>query len=205
MSVRASTLACVPKIRAASVADHRAQQRRALVAAARQLLQEGDASAVTFAAVAARTGLARNSVYKYFADRGELLAEVVREATPRWTVRIREEMAEARTPVERVAAYVRAQLILVRDGEHRIAQALAGDRDAAVLREGAAEAHARILEPLITTLAELGDDAPHRTARLLQGLVNAATTALESGDDFDAVTRRAVLLATGAVTALAEA
>ncbi|MFI1290001.1 hypothetical protein ACH4VM_16150 [Streptomyces sp. NPDC020792] len=129
----------------------------------------------------------------------------MREATPRWTVRIREEMAEARTPVERVAAYVCAQLILVRDGEHRIAQALAGDRDAAVLREGATEAHARILEPLITTLAELGDDAPQRTARLLQGLVNAATTALESGDDFDAVTRRAVLFATGAVTALAEA
>ncbi|MEU3344674.1 helix-turn-helix domain-containing protein [Streptomyces sp. NPDC006700] len=195
----------MPKIRAASVADHRAQQRRALVVAARQLLQEGDASAVTFAAVAARTGLARNSVYKYFADRGELLAEVVREATPRWTARIQEEMAGARTPVECVAAHVRAQLILVRDGEHRIARALAGDPDAAALREGAAEAHAQILEPLIAKLAELGDDAPQRTARLLQGLVNAATTALESGDDFDAVTRRAVLLATGAVAALAEA
>lgn len=193
----------VPKIRAASVADHRAQQRAALVAAAREILEEGDAGAVTFAAVAARTGLARNSVYKYFSDRGQLLAEVVREATPRWTARIRTEMANARTPEESVAAYVRAQLLLVRDGEHRIAQALAGDRDAAVLREGAAQAHAQILEPLIAALTDLGDDAPHRTARLLQGFVNAATTAVESGDDFDAVTRRAVRLATGAVTSLA--
>lgn len=193
----------VPKIRAASVADHRAQQRAALVAAAREILEEGDASAVTFSTVAARTGLARNSVYKYFADRGELLAEVVREATPRWTSRIRAEMTGARTPQEAVAAYVRAQLILVRDGEHRIAQALAGDRDAVVLREGAAQAHAQILEPLIAALTDLGDDAPHRTARLLQGFVNAATTAVESGDDFDAVTRHAVRLATGAVASLA--
>ncbi|MFI2644019.1 TetR/AcrR family transcriptional regulator [Streptomyces sp. NPDC018610] len=194
----------MPKIRAASVADHRAQQRAALVAAAGELLREGDASAVTFAAVAARTGLARNSVYKYFADRRELLAEVVRAATPRWTARIRAEMASADTPEDRVAAYVRAQLVLVRDGEHRIAQALAGDRDAAVLREGAAQAHAEILEPLVTALAELGDDAPRRTAQLLQGFVNAATTAVESGDDFTAVTERAVRLTTAAVSALAQ-
>ncbi|MET9144793.1 TetR/AcrR family transcriptional regulator [Streptomyces sp. NPDC057197] len=192
----------MPKIRAASVADHRAQQRSALVAAARELLQEGDAAAVTFAAVAARTGLARNSVYKYFADRRELLAAVVRETAPRWTARIRAEMAHARSPEEQVAAYVRAQLALVRDGEHRIAQALAADRDAAVLREGAAEAHAEILQPLVAALTALGDDAPRVTARLLQGFVNAATTAVEAGDDFEAVTERAVRLATAAVGSL---
>ncbi|MFL4909028.1 TetR/AcrR family transcriptional regulator [Streptomyces sp. MMS24-I2-30] len=193
----------MPKISADTVADHRARQRRALIGTARELLEEGGSASVTFAAVAARTGLARNSVYKYFADRGELLAEVVREATPRWTRRIHEEMAAAPDPVARVAAYVRAQLMLVRDGEHRIAQALTADRDAAVLREAAAEAHQPILEPLITALTGLGDEAPLRTARLLQGLVDAATTALESGDDFDAVTERTVRLVTGAVATVA--
>ncbi|MFB7470694.1 TetR/AcrR family transcriptional regulator [Kitasatospora sp. NPDC056184] len=193
----------MPRISAATVADHRAQQRAALVVAARELLEEGDAGAVTFGAVAARLGLARNSVYKYFADRAELLEAVVREVTPRWTERIHAEMAAAGPdPAGQVAAYVRAQLALVRDGEHRIARALARDRDAAALRRGAAEAHAEILRPLVEALAALGDTDPTRTARLLQGLVNAATELIESGDAYGAVERRTVSLAAGAAAAL---
>lgn len=193
----------VPKISAASVADHRAQQRAALVRAAHELLEEGDAARVTFGAVADRLGLARNSVYKYFGSRQELLEAVVVEAAPRWTAPIRTAMAAAGTPEGRVAAFVSAQLALVRDGEHRVAQALAGDRDAAALRAGAELAHRDILQPLVETLAELGDDAPRRTAALLQGFVNAATKAIESGDDFAAVNERATRLAVAALAGVA--
>ncbi|WP_250305007.1 TetR/AcrR family transcriptional regulator [Streptomyces sp. A 4/2] len=193
----------MPKIHAASVADHRAQQRAALLDAARELLAEGDASKVTFAEVARRTGLARNSVYKYFSDRRELLTEVVRQAAPRWTERIHAALAAAGdSPAERVAAYVTAQLEMVRDGEHRIARASAGAQDAAALREGADAAHRALLDPLVDALRDLGDDAPLRTARLLQGFVNAATTALEAGDDYDAVTDRAVRLVVAALGGL---
>jgi len=194
----------VPKIHAASVADHRAQQRTALLDAARELLAEGDASQVTFATVARRTGLARNSVYKYFTDRRELLDEVVRQAAPRWTGRIRAALAAAGdAPEDRVAAYVTAQLEMVRDGEHRIARAGADAQDAAVLRESADAAHRALLDPLVDTLRDLGDDAPLRTARLLQGLVHAATAALEAGDDYDAVADRAVRMAVAALGGVA--
>ncbi|MFD8599354.1 TetR/AcrR family transcriptional regulator [Kitasatospora sp. NPDC059646] len=193
----------MPKISAATVADHRAQQRRALVAAARALLEsEGDAGAVTFTAVAREAGLARNSVYKYFSDRADLLSAVVRESAPRWTERIAAAMAAADTPEQRVAAYVRAQCELVRDGEHRIARALAGDRDAAALREAAGHAHRELLTPLVAALAELGDDAPEFTAQLIQGLVNAAVTALESGAPYRPTAERAEALAVAALTAL---
>ena len=195
----------MPKIHAASVADHRAQQRAALLDAARELLAEGDAAEVTFAAVARRTGLARNSVYKYFTDRRQLLTEVVREAAPRWTERIQAALAAAGdSPEDRVAAYVTAQLEMVRDGEHRVARASADAQDAAALREGADAAHRALLDPLIGALRELGDDAPLRTARLLQGFVNAATTALESGDDYTAVNARAVALTVAALGALGD-
>ena len=193
----------MPKIHAASVAAHRAQQRAALLDAARELLAEGDASKVTFTEVARRTGLARNSVYKYFTDRRELLTEVVRQAAPRWTERIHAALAAAGdSPEERVAAYVTAQLEMVRDGEHRIARASAEAGDAAALREGADAAHRALLDPLVDALRDLGDDAPLRTARLLQGLVNAATTALEAGDDYAAVADRAVRLAVSALDGL---
>ncbi|MGW1088838.1 TetR/AcrR family transcriptional regulator [Streptomyces sp. NPDC002596] len=189
----------MPKISAATVAEHHAQQRLALVRAARALLEGGDAEAVTFTAVAKATGLARNSVYKYFPGRPELLAAVVEDAMPRWTSAIRAGISAATTPEQKIAAYVTSQLELVRSGEHRIAQALAGVRDAAVVRESAAQAHRELLTPLTGALAELGDDDPRRTAVLLQGIVNAATTAIESGDDAVAVTGRAVRMAVAAV------
>ncbi|MGW1551833.1 TetR/AcrR family transcriptional regulator [Streptomyces sp. NPDC002346] len=189
----------MPKISAATVAEHHAQQRLALVRAARALLEGGDAEAVTFTAVAKATGLARNSVYKYFPGRPELLAAVVEDAMPRWTSAIRAGMSAAATPEQKIAAYVTSQLELVRSGEHRIAQALAGVRDAAVVRESATQAHRELLTPLTGALAELGDDDPRRTAVLLQGIVNAATTAIESGDDAVAVTGRAVRMAVAAV------
>ncbi|GHJ94339.1 TetR family transcriptional regulator [Streptomyces sp. NE5-10] len=193
----------MPKIHAASVADHRSQQRAALLDAAREVLAEGDASKVTFAEVARRTGLARNSVYKYFPDRGHLLTEVVREAAPRWTERILAALAAAGdSPEERVAAHVTAQLEMVRDGEHRVARATADAQDAAALRAGADEAHRALLTPLVDALRELGDDDPLMTARLLQGFVNAATTALEAGAAYDAVTGRTVRLAVAAVRGL---
>ncbi|MGW6563436.1 TetR/AcrR family transcriptional regulator [Streptomyces hydrogenans] len=193
----------MPKIHAASVADHRSQQRAALLDAAREVLAEGDASKVTFAEVARRTGLARNSVYKYFPDRGHLLTEVVREAAPRWTERIRATLAAAGdSPEERVAAHVTAQLEMVRDGEHRVARATADAQDAAALRAGADEAHRALLDPLVDALRELGDDDPLMTARLLQGFVNAATTALEAGAAYDAVADRTVRLAVAALRGL---
>ncbi|WP_327258603.1 MULTISPECIES: TetR/AcrR family transcriptional regulator [unclassified Streptomyces] len=194
----------MPRIRAATVAEHHAQQRLALVRAARELLEGGDAEAVTFTAVARATGLARNSVYKYFPGRPELLAAVVEDAMPRWTDAIRSRMSAAGTPEEKIAAYVSSQLELVRVGEHRIAQALAGVRDAAVVRESAVRAHRELLTPLIGALTELGEEDPRRTALLLQGIVNAATTAIESGDDDVVMTERAVRMAVAAVTGTAE-
>ncbi|TRV79721.1 TetR/AcrR family transcriptional regulator [Streptomyces sp. 130] len=190
----------MPRISAATVAEHHAQQRLALVRAARELLEGGDAEAVTFAAVARATGLARNSVYKYFPGRPELFAAVVEDALPRWTDAIEAGMAAARTPRERIAAYVSAQLELVRTGEHRIARALAGVRDAKLVRESAGRVHGALLTPLTEALTELGEEDPRRTAVLLQGIVNAATTAIEAGDDCAAVSERAVRMAVRAVT-----
>ncbi|MFD8406275.1 TetR/AcrR family transcriptional regulator [Streptomyces anulatus] len=190
----------MPRISAATVAEHHAQQRLALVRAARELLESGDAGAVTFTAIAKATGLARNSVYKYFPGRPELLAAVVEDAMPRWTDAIRAGMSAASTPEEKIAAYVSSQLDLVRGGEHRIAQALAGVQDAAVVRESAMRAHQELLTPLIGALTDLGEQDPRRTSLLLQGIVNAATTAIENGDDPDAVTELAVGMAVTAIT-----
>ena len=101
------TVVDVPRIAANTVAEHRTRQRAALLRAAEDLLREGGYDALSFGALAARTGLARPSVYKYFVSRDDLVAAVCEEVLPQWLARITETMARARTPRGKLTAYVR--------------------------------------------------------------------------------------------------
>ncbi|MGO2741676.1 MAG: TetR family transcriptional regulator, partial [Cellulosimicrobium funkei] len=94
----------MPKIAAPTVAEHRAAQLRTLLDAARDLIRE-DGSGLTLAAVAARAGLARSSVYQYFRSREELLDAVVADVVPRWSARITAAVATAASPEDAIVAY----------------------------------------------------------------------------------------------------
>lgn len=64
----------MPKIAADTVAEHIAQQEAAVIAAATRLFAERGVSQVSLATIAAEVGLARNSLYRYFPDKGHILA-----------------------------------------------------------------------------------------------------------------------------------
>lgn len=63
----------VPKIKAATIEEHRAATIDQLLDAFGALVLEGGYEAVSFADVAARSGLARTAVYNYFPDRETML------------------------------------------------------------------------------------------------------------------------------------
>ena len=84
----------MPKIQAATVVEHHAAQRAALLDAARALLSEGPTTeAPSLADVAARAGLARSSAYSYFSSREDLLNALAADTFPRWTRYVRDRMA----------------------------------------------------------------------------------------------------------------
>ncbi len=64
----------MPRITAGTVAEHVAQQEAAVVGAAIRLFSERGIDRVTMGDIAAEVGLARNSLYRYFPDKGHLLA-----------------------------------------------------------------------------------------------------------------------------------
>jgi AcrR family transcriptional regulator len=64
----------MPRIAADTVAEHVAQQEAAVVAAAARLFGERGVARVSMADIAAEVGLKRNSLYRYFPDKGHLLA-----------------------------------------------------------------------------------------------------------------------------------
>ena len=110
----------MPRISAATVAEHRAQQEAAILDAARALLAEGRAEVPSLAEVARRTGLARPSIYQYFSSREALLDAVIADMFPRWSAYVTGRMAGESAPGARAMAYVEANLHLVARGDHAI-------------------------------------------------------------------------------------
>lgn len=177
----------MPRIEADSVAEHRANQHDALLDAAEHLLLEDGYEAVNFRVLGERTGIARNSVYRYFTSTDDVVAALCERDMPRWLLEIESAMAAAPDPAGRIEAYVRTQLELVAGGHHRLAEVL----QAAPLGPGArarigalAYAPATVLEE---ELRVAGHPQPDVTAQLAQGLVGAAVRLLHNGRAMDEV------------------
>ncbi|MEV6109797.1 helix-turn-helix domain-containing protein [Streptomyces sp. NPDC051940] len=163
------------------MAEHRNMQRAALLDAARSLLSEGGTEALTFPALAERTGLARSSVYEYFRSRAAVVEELCAVDFPVWAAEVEAAMAAADSPAAKVEAYVRGQLSLVGDRRHRAVVAIsAGELDAGA-REKIRAAHGGLVSMVVDALSELGHGEPRLTAMLLQGVVDAAVRRTELG------------------------
>lgn len=180
----------MPKIQAATVAEHRAAQRRTLLDAARALLAENPAHPPTLADIAARAGLARPSVYQYFASREDLFGAVLEDAFPRWSARVSAEMGQVGGPGEKVLAYARANLELVAEGEHAIARSLAAFASGAEMADRSRVLHEQLGTPLEQALTDLSVADPAVTAQLINAVVNAGSQLIESGAALDATAER---------------
>jgi AcrR family transcriptional regulator len=176
----------MPRISAATVAEHRATQQRALLDAAHELLQE-TSGAPTMADVAARAGLSGPSVYQYFASRQDLLQALVRDVFPRWTERVTGAMADAPSKADRILAYAIANVDLVAEGAHAVGAALAALAPGAELDEQATRMHRQLQEPLIETLTELGVADAESLAEMINSVIHAGTRMLESGQTLEQV------------------
>ena len=184
----------MPKINASTVAEHRAQQREALIAAAIDLLVTEGATAVTPAAVGARAGLARSSVYQYFSSSAELLATITEEAFRRSNQALARAMADAEGPVERVEAFFRESLRLGAEGAHRPAAALMGAGLPPECLERLMQLHLEQVEPFRAAVRQIGAPEPALTADLIAGMLHTALAAVEGGAPLGTVTERTLAL-----------
>jgi AcrR family transcriptional regulator len=180
----------VPRIQAATVAEHNALQRRALLDAARALLAETPEKP-SMGAVGRRAGLARSSVYQYFASADELLAALVAEIFPGWAHQVLSRVEAATGPGERVWAYVEANLDLFASSERAVARALREVVEPHVLRGPMEEFHRRLQVPLRQALADFGEPEPEAMAEHIDSLIMQASRGLGDGDP--AVTRDVAL------------
>ncbi|KAA8885110.1 TetR/AcrR family transcriptional regulator [Nocardia colli] len=189
----------MPKIDAPTVAEHRANQERALLDAAREVLLQHGPQAVSPATVGAAAGLARSSVYKYFRSGDEILFRIVADALLEWGERVRDTVDRAETAEGQVEAYVRTTLALAASGAHRIA--VLGStlpRDEAARRE-LADAHYAVAAPLRTALAALDNPNPELTAELIDGALGRAIERIDAGRDHNEIVPETVAFVRRAV------
>jgi AcrR family transcriptional regulator len=182
----------MPQIDAPTVAEHRAQQREALLDAAEAILLHEGHDALTFGALGKRTGLARNSIYRYFSSRDDLIAALCERDMPRWLEELEAAMAAADGLDGRVRAYVATQLRLVAQGSHRMAQLLGDAPLGPAVRariNALAYRPAALLEP---EFARAGDPEAHIAAQLVQGVVNAGVRLLHGAATLEQVEPRTV-------------
>ncbi|MEU5184058.1 helix-turn-helix domain-containing protein [Streptomyces longwoodensis] len=163
------------------MAEHRSMQRAALLDAARTLLSEGGTDALTFPALAERTGLARSSVYEYFRSRAAVVEELCEVDFPVWAAEVEAAMAAADGPAAQVEAYVRTQLDLVGDRRHRAVVAISASELDAGAREKIRAAHGALVSMIVDALTGLGHTEPRLAAMLVQGVVDAAVRRIELG------------------------
>ncbi|MGH3417429.1 MAG: TetR/AcrR family transcriptional regulator [Actinocrinis sp.] len=171
----------MPKISAATVAEHRTRQRAALIRSAIDILAEQGAAAATPAAVGARAGVARSTFYLYFPSVAALLAAIVEESFTAADDAVTQALASISGAAARIDAFVRTELQLAADGLHKPAAALMNADLPPECRERVHELHRNHYAPLHEAITATRPANPDLASQLIGGLLQAAMTAVGHG------------------------
>lgn len=178
----------MPRITADTVTEHVARQEQAVFDAAIALFVERGYAAVTLADIAAKVGLARNSLYRYFPDKASILLRWYRAEMPVQTTRSVALLAGDEPPATRILRWTYAQIDYAREPEHILLAAL-GQTATLLPPEALAElgqSHQQLMAPFRAALAEAGLTGAEleAAAELIWALVVAqAERELRIGDD----------------------
>jgi AcrR family transcriptional regulator len=193
----------MPKIETQTLSQHRDWRRSQLIDAAAAIALESGGEAVTVAAVAARAGLSRTSVYEYFASSADLAADLIIDELNSFAQELKNISEAGDTPVKAIDLWIEGSLQYIADGRHLLAKALNAidlprNRSAAI---GAA--HGALLAPLRSKLEELGISDINFALTLIQSTTDGASRRIESGDDAELVISSTREFCIAGLTALA--
>lgn len=175
----------MPKIQTAKLSEHRDWRRQQLIDAASAIALESGGEAVTVAAVAARAGLSRTSVYEYFGSGAELIADLVIEELTTFANLLGDSIQSAENAENSIGQWISSALRYIADGRHLLVKALSAT---STPKDRAAEigaAHRALLAPLINIFNSMGIRDVNQALLLLQSATDVASKRIEGGIDAD--------------------
>ena len=173
----------VPKIQAPTIAANREMRRQQLMAAAIELALSDGAESITVAAVAQKAGLARSSIYEYFASSADLVADLVLEELDYYQTRLATAIGGATDPFEMIELWIAEGLRYVVDGRHMLVKSLNTVSTPDFRKEEISIGHRKLLAPLRTALSDTGIKDLAGAGAFIQGITDAASVRIESGCD----------------------
>jgi AcrR family transcriptional regulator len=173
----------MPRIATQTLAEHRDWRRNQLIEAATAIALESGVDAVTVAAVAQRAGLARTSVYDYFASSAELVTDLIIEELGIFTQELTLAIKDETDPRSAVKSWIEVSLGYVADGRHILAKALSATSFSHEQEMTIGLAHRRLFAPLSAQLELLGIKDTAQALALLHAATDAATKRIENGHD----------------------
>lgn len=193
----------MPKIQAPTVALHRELRRQQLIDAAMELALANGAESITVAAVAAKAGLARSSIYEYFASSADLVADLVLEELEYYTERLTQAISGATDPFTRIELWITESLLYVADGRHMLVKSLNTINTPTSRKDEILMGHRRMMAPLQDSLIEAGISNVRAAAALLASVTDAASIRIDAGNDAELEIQRASTFALAGLRALA--
>jgi AcrR family transcriptional regulator len=173
----------MPKIQAPTVALHRELRRQQLIDAAMELALSDGAQSITVAAVAAKAGLARSSIYEYFASSADLVADLVLEELDYYSRRLSDALSDESEPFRRVELWITESLRYVADGRHMLVKSLNTISTPSDRKDEILMGHRKMVAPLQDALTEAGLADVRTAAALLSSAIDAASIRIDAGND----------------------
>lgn len=168
----------MPKIAAATLAEHQVHQRQAIIDAAVSLLARGETITLDVGSVSKCAGLARTSIYQYFESVAALVATVVTYSCNARRLVLRDIEG---TPRDAVALYVARSLDFDLSDLGRAERALMRSDLPEPCREEVRRLRDDARSPLVDLLAASGFSDADLDIELLEGTLEAAATLIERG------------------------
>ena len=172
----------MPRINAATIAEHVAAQESAVVEAARRLFAERGVAAVSLGDIAAEIGLSRTSLYRYFPTKGHILQRWFDQQMAPLVERSRATVETDGSAAERLRAWLDVQLDFVTDPSHAVlmeASAVPGVLPEDVLADFGAR-H-RELYGTLTPLLAGGRATTRVRTMLIAGMIRSASELVRGG------------------------
>jgi AcrR family transcriptional regulator len=171
----------MPKITAATVAEHRAVVHAALIRAGEEVLISGGLAAFSPTSVSERAGIARSSFYDYFPAKDDLLVAIAIHAMERWDAEIEQALHGAEPGHAQLRALVDATMRMTAEGKHAIAGIV---REAELSPSSVDDLmilHDALLRPVTRVLADLGADTAPTSVMLIHGVLGAGVQLVSHG------------------------
>ena len=162
----------------------RDQREHEILAAALAELNVKEATQISMASLAARTGLTRTAIYQYFASVDDIFAELVINDMADLVNTLEENVAQFDEPLERVRAWVHSSLEHLSSGEHAVIRRLSEINLANEKRGIVRALHGQFMDSLVASVNDINLENSQTICAHIAAVVNSAANRVDLGFDF---------------------